>query len=329
MWRLWFFLLALIFIGGIWVFNHPEAIIKIEEDVPLSPAEEAQLLQSLPKAPALIPTQVEISGQVVLPIRWLMGIPFVPVWIEGKQHLLQFDPGSRYTHLYPALAQRLSGITLISKEAVGEAPAGEFRFHQAQIKEMRLGSARIYNDVVVIPLLKTSARLFGILTVYEYPGLLGLYTLRHFSVTIYLAGSQVILQPKGSSAPQGAVAIPFELRPQLADYGQNLVLVSNLNNGHGPFRFVLDPGTPITVVAPRVAQQLGLNPQQPFRLTLEAASQKIAEGLSAQAAPFLEEATMEDGTIIDGLLGRNWLKRWVVTIDFERRQLYLIPAPNQ
>lgn len=324
-------LLLLLLLGlGVWLaFRHPEALVKIIEDMPISPAEEAQLLRRLPKASEIAPTQVEISGQVVLPLQWLMGIPFVPVWIEGKQHLLQFDPGSRYTHLYPALARRLSGITLISKEAVGEAPAGKFRFHQAQIQEMRLGSARIYNDIVAIPLLKTSVRLFGLLTIYEYPGLLGLRTLRPFLVTIHLSGSRVILQPKGSPPPEGAVAIPFELRPQLEGYDQNLVLVAHLN-GQGPFRFVLDPGAPTTGVAPRVAQQLGFDPQQPFRLTIEVASQKIAEGLGARAIPFfLEEAKMEDGTVIDGLLGRNWLRRWVVTIDFERQQIYLIPARGQ
>jgi hypothetical protein len=297
--------------------------MKLEEDVHLSPQEEAYLLQHLPYAPKIAPSHAEIAGEVLLPLRWLMGVPFVPVYIEGREHLLQFDPGSRVTFIYPTLARRLSGLALISEEAgIGESLIGKYRYYRAQLREIRLGSARVSHDVVTIPMLKTLAKLFGLLTVYEYPGLLGLRTLKPFSVTIDLMRSQVILRPKSSPAPVGALAIPFELRPQLPDHDNNLLLVTYLN-GQGPFRLILDPGAGMTVIALRVARHLGLDPQQPLRLDIEVEGQQIAKGLGALARQLLEEAKMEDGTVIDGLLGRNWLRHWVVTIDFERQLLYL------
>lgn len=159
----------------------------------------------------------------------------------------------------------------------------------------------------------SSAKLFGFLSIYEYPGLLGLRTLKPFSVTIDLAGSRLALRPKGAPSPEGALVVPFELR------FDNMFLLAHLN-GQGPFRLLLDPGAPSTVVAPRVAQRLGLDPQKPFRLDLEVEGQRIAEGLGARVVEFLEEAKLEDGMVIDGLLGRNFLKRWVVTIDFDRQK---------
>jgi predicted aspartyl protease len=108
-------------------------------------------------------------------------------------------------------------------------------------------------------------------------------------------------------------------------------------NGLGPFNFVLDTGASSSVITPNTAKAAGVKRTGKSPIAVGAGG-RIKAGLAKlktlRLAPYtarnLEVALMDlDGVEkrlgirVAGIIGYNFLRNYVVTIDFPARRLYL------
>jgi hypothetical protein len=287
-------------------------LIQIVEEN-LSTAEQYRILERLkaPSEEAPLKAQGALSVETTLPITMLMGIPFIRVYIQGRPYLLQLDFGSRYTFLSPDVALQLQ-LPIISEGFREKGPAGgEFSYYFARVKEIQLGAAKVLHDRVAIEMRRIYAKVFGLLKVFDYKGLVGAQTLKHFLLTLNLAKKRLILRPKGSPTPL-ASSIPFT---SVGD----LIMLSGFLDGQGPFNLLLDPGAPVLVLAPEVAEQLKLVGK---RSSVKLELQQLPELTQPVYVAEDLQGAYTDGVRLDGLLGRSLLQLWQVTVDFERQMVY-------
>ncbi len=129
-----------------------------------------------------------------------------------------------------------------------------------------------------------------------------------------------------SPSPKGSTKIPFT--PGLP------VLVSVKINGSGPITLILDTGADRTLVAPEALQRLGISTENGPRGILkgitgssdvDAVWVKSVEVGEARVGPLLIIAYDGELKNADGLLGRDFLAQFNVTIDSRERVVTLAP----
>lgn len=129
-----------------------------------------------------------------------------------------------------------------------------------------------------------------------------------------------------SPAPKGLTKIPFT--PGLP------VLVSAKINGAGPITLILDTGSDRTLVAPAALQRLGISTENAPRGILkgvtgmsyvDAVWVNSVEVGEARVGPLLIIAHDADLKEADGLLGRDFLANFNVTIDSREKVVTLAP----
>ncbi|OGP92764.1 MAG: hypothetical protein A2156_06405 [Deltaproteobacteria bacterium RBG_16_48_10] len=129
-----------------------------------------------------------------------------------------------------------------------------------------------------------------------------------------------------SPSPKGLTKIPFT--PGLP------VLVSVKINGAGPITLILDTGADRTLVAPAALQRLGISTENVPRGILkgvtgtsyvDAVWVNSVEVDEARVGPILIIAHDADLKAADGLLGRDFLAHFNVTIDSKERVVTLAP----
>jgi len=129
-----------------------------------------------------------------------------------------------------------------------------------------------------------------------------------------------------SPSPKGLTKIPFT--PGLP------VLVSAKINGAGPIELILDTGSDRTLVAPAALQKLGISTENGPRGILKGvAGTSYADAVwvnsvevgEAKVGPLLIIAHDADLKAADGLLGRDFLAHFNVTIDSKERVVTLAP----
>jgi hypothetical protein len=129
-----------------------------------------------------------------------------------------------------------------------------------------------------------------------------------------------------SASPKGLTKIPFT--PGLP------VLVSAKINGAGPITLILDTGSDRTLVAPAALQRLGISTENAPRGILkgvtgmsyvDAVWVNSVEVGEAKVGPLLIIAHDADLKEADGLLGRDFLANFSVTIDSKERVVTLAP----
>jgi hypothetical protein len=129
-----------------------------------------------------------------------------------------------------------------------------------------------------------------------------------------------------SPSPNGLTKIPFT--PGLP------VLVSAKINGAGPITLILDTGSDRTMVAPAALQKLGISIENGPRGILkgvtgtsqvDAVWVNSVEVSEAKVGPLLIIAYDGDLKNADGLLGRDFLAYFNVTIDSKERVVTLAP----
>jgi len=130
-----------------------------------------------------------------------------------------------------------------------------------------------------------------------------------------------------SPSPEGLTKIPFT--PGLP------VLVSVKINGAGPITLILDTGADRTMVTPEALQRLGIstgNGQRGLLKGVTGASYVDAVWVNsvevgeAKVGPLLIIAHDGDLKNADGLLGRDFLAHFNVTIDSKERIVTLAPS---
>jgi len=129
-----------------------------------------------------------------------------------------------------------------------------------------------------------------------------------------------------SPSPKGLTKIPFT--PGLP------VLVRVKVNGAGPITLILDTGSDRTLVAPEALQRLGISTENGPRGILkgvtgasyvDAVWVNSVEVDEAKVGPLLIIAYDGDLKTADGLLGRDFLAHFNVTIDSKERVVTLAP----
>jgi len=129
-----------------------------------------------------------------------------------------------------------------------------------------------------------------------------------------------------SPSPKGLTKIPFT--PGLP------VLVSAKINGAGPITLILDTGSDRTLVAPAALERLGISTENAPRGILkgvtgmsyvDAVWVNSVEVGEAKVGPLLIIAHDDDLKEADGLLGRDFLAHFNVTIDSRERVVTLAP----
>jgi hypothetical protein len=129
-----------------------------------------------------------------------------------------------------------------------------------------------------------------------------------------------------SPSPKGLTRIPFT--PGLP------VLVGVKINGAGPITLILDTGSDRTLVAPEALQRLGISTENGPRGILkgvtgtsyvDAVWVNSVEVGEAKVGPILIIAHDADLKSADGLLGRDFLAHFNVTIDSKERVVTLAP----
>jgi predicted aspartyl protease len=126
--------------------------------------------------------------------------------------------------------------------------------------------------------------------------------------------------------------ISFRISPN-----RPLLLVEVEVNGHGPFNFVLDTGASFSVITPDTAKAAGVRSTGKSPTAVGAGGfvkaslaklktlrlgTRTARNLGV-AMMSLDEVEKRLGVRIDGLIGYNFLKNYVVTINYPERRLFL------
>ncbi len=112
------------------------------------------------------------------------------------------------------------------------------------------------------------------------------------------------------------------------------ILVSAKINGQGPVTLILDTGADRTVVSPLALSRLGISTRNASRAEMKGATGTVqvdvvqvtsVEVGEAKAGPLLVIAHDPDLTQADGLLGRDFLGNFSVTIDSKEWVVTLAP----
>ena len=149
-----------------------------------------------------------------------------------------------------------------------------------------------------------------------------------------LAGQTVKTFPKrresskfGASSDKTALKVPFDL------YGNNILVQIRINNAP-PLWFVFDSGASINVINERTARKLGLESKGSSTLdanggtvngslventTINLSGVK-ASGQRIAAVP-LDALAAYSGRDVQGILGNNFIRNFVVEIDYAKRTL--------
>jgi Aspartyl protease len=135
----------------------------------------------------------------------------------------------------------------------------------------------------------------------------------------------------GPAATQDAQPLlKIQLPLRLAHPAKPLILVSAMVDGTGPYPFALDTGASICVIARRLAERIGVRTEEMPALTggggsitssagivksiaIEAAS---VINLTVAVADFLDPLSQALGTEVMGIIGYNYLREFLVTIDY-------------
>ena len=240
------------------------------------------------------------------------------------------DTGAGPCLLAPELARRAGVVATESEEATGAGGPVEITLGTASLA---LGQEKVPDAPVAIT--DELARI-GQAVRSPIDGGLGHSFLRHFRLTIDYAARRLFLERPSEGAPAaGDEGVAF----RLAAEDKPLVLVPVRMGGEGPFTFALDTGASTTVVSPELARRLGIRGARIAAMTggggrasgLVGRSGSVAVGaaevgeMDVVVGPFLVPLSDVVGTKLDGILGYNFLREFLVTIDYPAGRLGLEP----
>jgi predicted aspartyl protease len=153
------------------------------------------------------------------------------------------------------------------------------------------------------------------------------------------ACEQLVVPQSGSAQP----VRPGEVEFELAGPGGAALVVPVRINGQGPFPLVLDTGATLTCLDQQLTEELALEAASGMRGIGGGIGSMGAIDLvhidtlevGSAASRDLVACSIDLGSIGDlgievrGLLGLNFLKSFLVTIDFQRQTLRLDPAGRE
>jgi predicted aspartyl protease len=257
----------------------------------------------------------------------------LPTYVNDKgPYQFILDTGAAISLLSSELALSLG----IKPSGVKEAnvAGGRIQVLISSVDSLTVGAAKLKDVQVAIMDLSDIGKEVGA----NIDGNIGYNYLKEFVVTVDYR-KNVIRLIKGKQV-QDNIQRPFSggVKFTLANLSKPLILVQAIVNETGPYVFALDTGASATVVSSELADSLGIEMVAVSAATTGGGHQANVSISSIETfaigtaklydlpivvADFLGSLSQVLGTKIDGIVGYNYLKEFVVIIDYPNEFLYL------
>jgi predicted aspartyl protease len=166
-------------------------------------------------------------------------------------------------------------------------------------------------------------------------GVLGFNYLKDFRFTLDYQRNTLLLQKSAERAPGGQSTDEAPVPFRLAAPAKPLILVDVLANGEGPFSFAVDTGASRTMVHPDIAKRLSMPVVDAGHGTAGGGQIKLSSSRlgsltvghvtvkdhAVGVGDFLNLLSIMLGERLDGIVGYNFLRQFLVTIDYPRAAL--------
>jgi hypothetical protein len=265
-------------------------------------------------------TIVHAQAPVAAPLAELGLSPFagglltVNANVAGRSALMLFDTGAGETAI---------GKHLVSR--IGCTPYGQytgFRQNGQRLDLPRCGS--VVFGVGGVPL-EGYTVVFDVTELPDWPpefpsvdGTLALPATNVGPFTLDLSGLKVYLESQASLAARTQGLVPSPIRLELDDRGRDVDIFLQVAAQPEPLWFLMDSGNIArTIMAPHAFESLGR--QRP------AVGAQTAASLVVGGQPYSDNEVGVEDIIYDGNLGVAFLNRYVVTIDMQARQAWIVP----
>ena len=292
------------------------------------------LPQSAYGAPKVTVADFSIAGgakETTFPFHLINNHIYADVSVDGKgPYQFIFDTGG-LNFVTPTLASAL-GLKSEGQLQGGGAGAAHMDFGLTKVSSLQLGGAEVKNQVFVVAPVEPMAKIEGV----GMPGMVGYETFRRFVTRIdYGKRTVTLILPDAFDPKDAGAAIPI-------NFNGNTIEATALYNGISG-NFTIDTGSraSLTLNSPFVAaHQLnkgcktldavtGWGVGGPTR-SIAMRGDALALGPMTVSGPVVELSTDTKGgfaeTALAGNIGAGILKRYVVTLDYEHRVMYLKPT---
>jgi hypothetical protein len=254
-----------------------------------------------------------------VPFEFKANIILVKGSINGNDgHIFVFDTGAEKNIITPTAAQQC-GVQM------GGGGLGT--------PELGVGGAKAQNceSAIMDPPQLHPLRQYGV----NYSGVIGYPFIANF-VTRFDYKNQKLLFTPASKAPKSEKPA----KGWICDFKfvRSLCLLENIKvNGKGPYTFLLDSGASETVVMPDTARELGLKGQMVPSQTVGQVEQVKLDSMACGDAevkgmeicvydpPQARPLKAANGGKLDGLLGRSFFDKFLLTVDYRTKQIVLEP----
>lgn len=253
-----------------------------------------------------------------VPFEFKANVIILKASINGKDgRTFVFDTGAEKNMITPKAAQEC-GVT---------GSAADLSLNGALVKNCE-------SVVTDMPQLQP-LRQYGV----DYSGVIGYPFLANFVITFDYKKQQLTLVP-AAKAPKlektGSIPlIDFKIVRSL------IVLECVKVNGKGPYTFLLDSGASETIVMPDAARDLGLKGQmvpsetvgqvEKVKLDVLSVGEAQVRGLDicVYDPPQARPLKAANGGKLDGLLGRSFFDKFLLTVDYRSKQIKLQPIDSK
>jgi predicted aspartyl protease len=262
-----------------------------------------------------------------------------PVRVNGRgPYDFIVDTGAGTSLLDPDLARCLGIQPKETRHGAGIA--GPVTVSLAQVDSLEMGLAR--REQMTVALTEELKRI-GAAIGARVDGNVGYDFLSRYRLTLDYRANRLTLESADETpeeTPDRGISASASIDFTLAHPAKPLILLPVKVNGRGPYPFVLDTGASATVLEPALAAELGitLKPSEAVTgaggtmetMAGEASSVEVAgarqETVGVISADFLAMLSRITGAAMRGVLGYNFLRPYVVTIDYPASMLVLKSA---
>lgn len=302
---------------------------------------EAHFAPALPQSaygpPKVTIADFAIAGgakETTFPFHLINNHIYADVSVNGKgPYQFIFDTGG-VNFVTPTLAASL-GLKSEGQLQGGGAGAAHMDFGLTKVSSLQLGQAEVKNQVFVVAPLEPMAKIEGV----GMPGMVGYETFRRFITRVdYGKGTITLIMPGAFDPKDAGTAIPI-------NFNGNTIEATAVYDGISG-NFTIDTGSraSLTLNSPFVAAHhlnkgdktldavTGWGVGGPTR-SIAMRGDTLGLGPMTINGPVVELSTDTKGgfaeTSLAGNIGAGILKRFVVTLDYEHRVMYLKPTTDR
>jgi predicted aspartyl protease len=257
------------------------------------------------------------QAAIVVPFEFKANIIVIKGKLNDQEALFILDTGASMTCITPKAAKKAGIESNGMMGRVDSIQVGDASVKGHQVAVMDPPQARPLRDVIGV----------------DYSGIVGQPFLKKFVTTFDYRRQQITFVP-AKDAPEltaegGARLVPFKLV-------NNIILIEGRMNGKGPHSFIFDSGASHCIVVPSTAEDLGLKRRRGRSQlgNVEVATLDTLAVGEAEPVKEFEMVVMDPpqaqplrmlGAHYDGILGRQFFDRFLVTLDYRAKKIRLSP----